>query len=313
MSKVGVLGVSMYLFKFFIFCSLVVCCHANETKTLDVDGIKRLYRLHLPKEGDKETPVPLVLMLHGAGGTALLTEEHYGWDAKADQEHFIVAYPQALPKDLSEPYNFRQNPTIWEDGSGRRSVKVADIEFLAGVIEDISKEHKVDPKKIFMTGFSNGASMTFRAGIELSDRLTAIAPVAGRLFLKNPQPKRPISLYFMVCDSDPLNPLNGGAGLNVWSRTKTYKPPMFDSMKAWIQLISADVASSQEIQLKGGKETIYRSKNNNLEAIYVIAKEQGHVWPGSKRELPEKLVGPDLSALNATDLIWNFFKTKASI
>ena len=62
---------------------------------------------------------------------------------------------------------------------------VNDLAFLKTMIELVSKRYATDPKKVFVTGFSNGGSMAFRAGVELSEFLSAIAPVAGRLYVEN--------------------------------------------------------------------------------------------------------------------------------
>jgi polyhydroxybutyrate depolymerase len=291
----------------FVLVLLVCSIEGYEMKSVEIDGIDRKFLVHVPVEGEKG--MPLVIVLHGAGGSALAALESYGWVEKADQEKFLAVFPEALPLDLSKQGDFKTNPNVWEEGSARRKHPVNDIAFLRNVIELVSKRYSTDPKRVFITGFSNGGSMAFRAGIELSDFLTAIAPVAGHFMLKNPEPKKPISLLLITGDKDPLMPLDGGAGMNPWGAPSQGNPPMVNSVLAWLPTIGIKEANKRVHVVKGGKEFIWGPKQG-LEAIFVIVSNQGHEWPGEARRFPERLTGPNDGTLNATDFIWNFFKTQ---
>ena len=122
----------------------------------------RQWVMHVPPSCDKSTPTPLVIMLHGFGGTGWSAAKETLWSAKADRESFIIAYPEATRPDQTTPQNFRKNPQAWNDGSGRfhaAAEKIDDVAFINAMIERIDKDHAIDPDRIFATGFSNGASM----------------------------------------------------------------------------------------------------------------------------------------------------------
>lgn len=280
----------------------------DSIQKVEVDGIKRKYLLHVPALGSNTDRVPLVLVLHGAGGTADGAAKHYGWKEKSDEESFIVVFPEALPLDTTQPSNFKRNPNVWNDGSTRKkNTHIDDSAFLRQVIEEVSQRYKVDPKGIYMTGFSNGASMTFKAGIDLSNLLAAIAPVSGHLWLKNPRPKRVISLMLITGDSDPMNPLKGGRATNPWSPLGHHSQPMEDSVKIWAQLLKENDKNAVVVDLNGVKIKRYGPNSSGQEALFIVVPGQGHEWPGSDRLLPLKTSGPNVKIYNATNAIWDFF------
>ncbi|MBX6749427.1 MAG: polyhydroxybutyrate depolymerase, partial [Micromonosporaceae bacterium] len=66
----------------------------NGTWTIESGGQQRSYALYVP--ASVPDPAPLVLMLHGALGSADHSEEYYGWDAAAERYGFVVAYAEGL-------------------------------------------------------------------------------------------------------------------------------------------------------------------------------------------------------------------------
>jgi len=84
-----------------------------------VGDLERRSLVHLPPEHDKINSIPLVVMLHGMGGTAANAMRETGWSAKADLEGFIVVYPEATRPNADKPPSLRSNAQSWNDGSGR--------------------------------------------------------------------------------------------------------------------------------------------------------------------------------------------------
>jgi polyhydroxybutyrate depolymerase len=159
---------------------------------------------------------------------------------------------------------------------------------------------------VFVTGFSNGASMTFRVGVELADRVAALAPVAGHLCVQDPRPAQPRSLIYIIGLEDPLNPFAGGATRTPWGQLR-HRPPVMDSIRTWVRLIGAsetthllsDSDDVRAVQFGPGPE-------GQLVQLYTVSG-QGHEWPGAQRTLPRSISGPQTDKLNATQTIWDFF------
>ncbi len=272
-------------------------------------GNRRPYLVHVPSRYDSTTRLPVLVVLHGGGGSASFVSQVYGWPDLSDREGCLAVFPEATAEDPERPAAVRENPRLWNDGSKRSSVarrNVDDIGYLAAVLDDLQANYAIDAKRVFMTGFSNGASMTFRAGIELSDRLAAIAPVSGHLCLQDPRPARPLSMFYIIGLADPLNPLAGGTTRTPWGATRQ-KPPVMDSILTWVRLIGASEQPHVLRNSDGVRHVRYGPGVSNCEVQFCTIEGQGHEWPGARRTLPRIISGPQTSKLDATRAVWDFF------
>lgn len=186
---------------------------------------------------------------------------------------------------------------------------VDDIQYLREVIDSVSVKVKIDRKRIYCTGFSNGASMTFYSGVKLSEVITAIAPVSGYLWVQRPELKRKMSVMLVAGEMDPLNPLEGGMGRNPWG-FKRMKPPMMDSVRAWLAMLGIHEDKKTNKADSGVRKVCYGPDEKGNEVIFVVISGQGHEWPGAQRVLPLIVSGPSNHLFQATEEIWNFFKIR---
>jgi polyhydroxybutyrate depolymerase len=301
---------------------------AHTEITLPVGGLERHALLHLPTRSGNGDGVaqslPLVIMLHGYGGSSTNAMRETRWSDKADAERFAVVYPDATRRQPNQAPSLRHNPQAWNDGSGRfhpPGQEVNDVEFIRSLIDELKKQQPIDPRRIYVTGFSNGASMALRVGAELADRVTAIAPVAGASWLENLQPVRGISLMYLTGTADPLNPLEGGAPkLGRLSRaqgkvdtpTPQSKPKnSLDVLMAqWTQALRCTAAPTADATVNGVRTRRHSGCRDDADVAFVTIEGLGHIWAGGVNQMPEILVGKPTDKLNATDVIWDFFRNK---
>lgn len=287
----------------------------DQRLTLKVGDLERRYTVHVPPSYTGQTAVPVVLMLHGGGGTSRAAAYETGWGAKADQAGFLAVFPDAQPPDPTQPGHFSRNPQLWNDGSERfyhAQRAVDDVAFLNALLDDLAARFKVDPRRIFCTGFSNGASMTFRFAAEASERIAAIAPVAGACWLEKLALKRPVPLCYMTGTADPLNLIEGGmprlaSGASDKVRAKP-KPPVRESIRRWCLATGCPVKPAKTTEAGGVRKETHGPGRDGAEVVYVMVEGQGHTWAGGKSLLPESFVGKRSDKLNATDEIWDFFQ-----
>lgn len=284
----------------------------DHTLELTLNGLKRHYVVHVPKAYDGKIPVPVVIMFHGGGGKARGAMEETGWSAKADKENFLVVYPEGVPRDPSRRASFVSNPQSWNDGSQRAIVaaslkNIDDVGFVNALLDDLSVKFRIDPHRLYATGFSNGASMTFRAGRELSMRLAAIAPVAGSDWLDEPRPAEPLSLLYLTGTADPLNPLNGGE-IALGAKSAGNKPPVRKFIDKWVKMLGCVSEPKTIHDLDGVKGVAYTACQGNAEVVFYTVAGMGHFWPGGMSHLPERVIGKSSNKISATDLIWEFFQ-----
>jgi polyhydroxybutyrate depolymerase len=127
---------------------------------LSSDGIARNAVLHLPGAAAGH-PLPLLIALHGYGGTGASFEQDTGFSRLADKDGFAVLYPSAHGPE-------------WAINSSNR-----DVLFISQLLDRVSSLACVDARRIYATGVSNGGRMAALLGCALSERIAAIAPVSG--------------------------------------------------------------------------------------------------------------------------------------
>lgn len=282
----------------------------DEVIYLETNGARRRYVLRRPTDCPPDRPHPVVIMLDGRGGTPWTAIKTSGWSAFADEHGFLVAYPEATRLDEDKPLHFLDNPQMWNAGIGGSDTErepVDDVAFLDGVLDSLIGQQGADPARLYMTGFSNGASMTFRFAAEAGERLAAIGTVAGHYRAGSGAPPKPVPLAHFFGKLDPLNPYDGGLMEMPWGKTE-WRPSARDSVIAWAkQLGWPDDTSRVETQ-DGASIERWGEPGNPREVEFTTINDLGHVWPGGKRLLPENIVGKSSDRLSATAELWRFFQ-----
>lgn len=271
---------------------------------------QRKYVVHVPASG--KPPYPLVLAFHGAGGTARTMLHHSRWSHHADLNGFIVIAPQGTPPNLQEKPSFRLNPPLWNLGSPGLSAMINhadDVGFVRAILDVLPQHIDFDPRRIYSTGFSNGAGLTFRLAGELIDRIAAIGPVAGLPTSQMAKPAKPIPTYCLYCSLDPLIPWKGGEVTSPWTDKSSIRPPVLEVLKPWI-VESGFLPDHQIIQATDTFEEVLLGKTPaSPEVRYTKVNGLGHHWPGGKDVgVPVEILGPRIKTIDATERIWNFFR-----
>lgn len=283
----------------------------DEVIYLEANGAERRYILHRPPNCPANRSYPVVLMLAGRGGTPWTAIKTSGWSAFADQHGFLVAYPEATRMDEARPLHFLENPQMWNAGIGGSDTErapVDDVAFLNATLDSLIHQQGADPARIFMTGFSNGASMTFRFAAESGERLAAIGTVAGHYREGSGAPTKPVPLTHFFGKLDPLNPYAGGFIDLPWGKTE-HRPSARDSAVAWARQLNWPDAASRLKELDGLSIERWGQPGDPREIQFITVNDLGHVWPGGHRLLPENIVGKTSNRISATAELWRFFQT----
>ncbi len=282
----------------------------NYKLTVTVEDTPREYILHLPQHYTGKSPLPIVIMFHGGGGTARNAIWQTEWAKKADQEHFLAVFPEGTPHDPSRPASFRRNPQTWNDGSeriGAAARHVADVAFVAAMLNDLKERFTIDARRIYVTGFSNGASMSFRVARELSQVIAAMAPVAGADWLGDTPPGRAVPLLYITGTADPQNPFEGGE-VRIGATSYGQKASTQDMIANWVTIHGCSDEPRVVYEQEGETGKAYCRHNGvDTMVVYTIVGH-GHHWPGGRSALPERVAGKNVATLNATDVIWDFFQ-----
>jgi len=272
------------------------------TRTLVMGEQERTYLVHVPKGHDPKKPAPVVLALHGAAMNGSMMVWFTGLNKKADEEGFVVIYPSGTG---TGPF------LTWNAGGFKGKMaegKADDVAFIGKLLDDLGTVVKVDEKRVYACGMSNGAMMCYRLAAELSDRIAAIAPVAGTIAIEESKPKRPVPVLHIHGTKDTFVPFEAGDGKTPrFMRLKSVE----DSIQTWVKLNGCDDKPKTETISKDGDEmkvirkTYGRSKDG-AEVVLVVIEEGGHTWPGQKPSVG--FIGKSALNISANDLIWEFFQ-----
>lgn len=267
--------------------------------TIVVDGLTRTYTLNLPPNYYTSSGFSLVIALHGGGGSAKQFERTCLLTEKANASGFVVVYPDGTGLLKT-----------WNAGTccgGAVREQVNDVKFISMLIDRLVAKYKINPKKVYATGHSNGGMMCYRLACELSDKIAAIAPNASTMVVTQAcQPTRPVPILHMHSKLDKHVVYTGGYGNGI---SGVYCPPLDSVFQAWS--LNNQCADPGKVIISNSSYTLteWRSCAQNVTIQYYLTEDGGHAWPGGLQGHP----GADhpSQAINANDLLWDFFQQYA--
>ncbi len=271
------------------------------------EGTERIYTINFPSRSS--LPLPLVIALHGTGGSGLTALGQGRWIEKSNLAGFVVAGLNGTLRNPEAPPHPFRNPRVWNNGEwdgveNNPIARVDDVGLIRAIIKGLVDAGLVAADQVYITGFSNGAGMAFRAGVELSAWVRAIAPVANGLLIEPDHLANPVSALMIWGKADPINPYQGG----VVRRYGHYlrRPAAEASWRRWGELLHC---SPGERLVYDRPPVVAKSLEfGQAKSLLYAIDGMGHCWPGGQGFMPERIVGPAYSALDATDLIWRFFR-----
>lgn len=260
------------------------------TATMKVDGRTRHYLLYLPSGYYEDTSrYALVLGLHGTGGSAAQFDRQYGLTQKANAAKFIVAYPEGVRSDG------RLGIRTWNAGNCcdyAAEHHIDDVQYIRLLIDQLTTRYRINAKKVYVTGMSNGGMMAYRLACEMPEKIAAIAPVSCTMMAADCHPARPMPVLHLHSVLDTKVPPQGGIGIGGY-----YFPPV-DSALNVLAFGATPVVVRDDGQYKLTKW------GDRME--YYLTRDGGHAWPGALStagwaDAPSEVI-------NANDLLWAFFQ-----
>ncbi len=282
------------------------------------DGGLRTALVHVPSSYDPTKPTMLVLNFHGLLEPNTLQESVSHMSDVAEQRNFIVAYPAGLAVGLG---------LSWNAGTCCGNT-TDDMTFIRDLVKKLEADYCIDPKRVFATGLSNGAMMSYRLACEASDVFAAVAPVAGAVQVDPCSPARPVPILAFHGTGDTIVPFNGGTDGIVHVLTF---PPVSYSIDLWRSLdgCSDSPAPAKEASMPmpadstpdggpnpslfAGASVVYQKgdvachqwsgcKAGSVVELCTVV-DGGHAWPGGSA-----LVGKTSQNIDASSAIIDFFE-----
>lgn len=279
------------------------------------DNLERTFNIHIPSIDAKTVQVPLVIALHGRGGNgeSMILVTRSGFDELADKDGFFVAYPDGIEQN----WNDGRMDEEADDRAHRENID--DVGFISALIDYMIKNFDIDPKRVYVTGISNGAIMSYRLACELSFKIAAIAPVDGnipQMLYPECSPSMPVSVLAINNVNDPLVPFEGGEINGIFHMIRLGKVlSVNESIGFWIKRNHCSeipvVSELPDIDPEDGTLVTrkqYTSGIDGTEVILYAIDGGGHTWPGGFQYLPKWVIGKTSRDIDASVVIWDFFK-----
>ncbi len=252
------------------------------------DGVNRNYLAYVPTASSQNSPIPVVLVLHGFTQTAQGIMAYSGFNAVAESEGFIAVYPNGV--------NLTWNVGFSATGAD-------DIGFLNALIDTLSHKYTVDPERIYACGMSNGGFMSYRLACELSGRIAAIASVAGSMTTETfntCHPQRAVPVLEIHGTSDLIVNYNGATGIKSISEVIGYWTGQNNCPQFPETILLPDIAN------EGSRveRSVYRPCSDYSEVVLMKIINGGHTWPGSANSG----FGNTNRDILASREIWEFFR-----
>jgi len=316
-----------FLFAIFLLtCFVCTTGHAKLIKdlTMQIDGYMRTYDVFVPDHPPLH-PMPLVLLLHGHFGSADVMTGENGkkapykiWLTIAEREGVLLVIPDGeLGSDRKRGWNdCRANA-----GTNPPS---DDVKFLTALVDDLGKQYRIDNKKVFVHGTSNGGNMAYRLALESGDRFAAIAAVVAALPEKNECHSKdiPVSVLIMNGTDDPLLPYAGGGIGKKGSQKEERGSVVSTELTAqyWVKHNGISAAPQEydmpDANARDDSTThvrYYKGGQRNTEVIWYEVRGGGHTEPSLTEHygrLYRFVVGNQNKDFEMAEEVWKFFKDK---
>lgn len=279
-------------------------------------GRARSWIVYAPPNYDPARAYPVVVVLHGrpsnAGSMAAISD----MNTTGRREGFIVVYPEGLDNEWNAQFDISASDISL---TGRRStLPQDDVGFLKTLMRDLRQDFNVDTRRMYLTGFSNGAFMTYRMACSASDTFAAFAAVSAALYVELSrycQRSPATAMLLMNGTADPSVPYEG-----VEVPNSEGGEPIRITLS--VQETVAAFARRNHCSLRGTSTTFAergRSPGTNVvrftphdcdanaEIVFYLINGGGHTWPGVTGIILEEYFGSTNMDINASDTIWDFF------
>ena len=271
------------------------------TEQIEFDGLTRTYLKYIPDGFDEDSSLPLVMSFHGGAGNASDQLAIADMRSLADQDQFILLYPDAYP----EPVEGETNWQVVVSGDLPFTVPTAhdDIGFVDALIDEMVAAHGIDLNRVYAMGYSNGGGFTFDLACRLNERIAAIGVVARTMYIESYEAcnvTHPTAVMTILGTADYISEYNG----IIYEGTE-YFVSAEDSHQLWMDGNGLETTASEtnipDISGNDGSTAdliSWGSPDNCIALEHYRINGGGHDWPGTFGNMD----------IVAHEVIWDFVK-----
>ncbi len=274
---------------------------ALRTLTLEHGGVRRAAVVAVPAgwQAGAGGLVPAIIFLHGAGGSAAQAMRQTGLAGRAAAAGFLAVFPEGLGGSGGQAWN------AWTCCGDSRDRRVDDVGFVAALITRLRADFRVDPARIHLAGFSNGAMLASRFVLERPGLAASLCSVAGGLPCDLPRPTRDLPVLVIHGDQDQVARFGLAAGRPATGRLCEDSPARAQA-EFWAK--GMDLPGSPAVR-EGAQLRVedFAARNGRAHVRFIVVKGGGHAWPGGARERYPHCDLP-VAGVDATGVLLDFIR-----
>lgn len=256
---------------------LATTATAQVNATITHDGLTRDHITYVPSGYIPGTAVTLVFVMHGFTQSASAIMNATGFNDLAEQEGFIVAYPNGVNNGWNTNSPFPGGSTA------------DDVGYIGALRDTLIAQYSIDTTRIYATGFSAGGYMSHKLACESPKCFAAIASVSGTIntgAVGGCAPQHTPGVLQIHGTSDLIVSYSGSffSGLGVQAVLDLWTDNLACATPPTITPFNATV-----------EQQVYAPCTGNASMVHYKIDGGGHTWPTG-------------AAFNATNIIWDFFQ-----
>jgi polyhydroxybutyrate depolymerase len=298
----------------FAKASFAALAPGNYQFALTHQNLPRSYLVHVPPQASQKQALPVVLSFHGGGSNAEVMKSYTRMDRASDRDGYIAVYPNGSS-------GIGGRFLTWNAGSccgPAAALQIDDVGFSLAVLDDLAARASIDAKRVYATGLSNGSMMAYRLAAEASERIAAVAGVAGTMSLTRFAPKLPMPVMHIHSTQDHIARYDGGLGPpTTILDTRTFHTSVEDMLRKWLDHDGCPLRPAAVEPVAGGTGSpdeghsairrVYSPCRAGVEVVLWQLSGAGHVWPGGLRDYNPELLGTGTAVIDANAEMWRFF------
>ena len=276
---------------------------------IKINQTERRYFVKWPhSSASKDKKNPVMMAFHGGQGQGLNFEGRTRLGEFLEKKDIIYVLPEGYK-------------SFWNDKSGafREDEEIDDVQFIKEVIKKISEDFPVDPKRIFIAGYSRGGTFSMRLACEINEQLAGVVVVGASMPLSLESQcsfKNPVSLLLIHGEDDPIIPFEGGEiGNQNYPSLITNGNVLgaHQSVELWSRLLKCQNKAEETrlpILVQDGTSVTHISYTNcqaGKEINFYKVKGMGHAWPPRPRSMVF-FMGQTSHNVQANELILKFIE-----
>jgi len=257
------------------------CFNNTEAETITWDNIEREYVLYIPTSYDETTATPMLMNFHGFGGSATDFMNETNLQSLADQENFILVYPQGSCADGLSHWN----PSL---PSSDNKSSADDLGFIEAMINQLATEYNVDLTRIYACGYSNGGMMSYGLAAHKSNLIAAFGSISGTMLDTDVTPSHQMPVIIIHGTNDDVLPYDGNSAYS----------SVQNSINYWTNFNNTDTLPITDNLTSGNisiEHFLYSNGDNSSSIEHYKVIDGNHIW-----------FDLDINGNNTGEIVWDF-------